>query len=322
MPETPRWRALGPVAARVLQAVPILLVVAVVTFMLLHLLPGDPAAVIAGDQAPPEAIERIRHQLGLDRPLPEQLFLWLWNLAHGDFGKSLILNQPVLSAIAERLPVTLSLSAVSLVITLPIGIACGMLSAYFRNTWIDSVVMLLALLGVSLPSFWIAILSVLLFSVALGWLPTGGYVPLADGFSPWLRALVQPAVVLALFQLGFLARMTRSAMLDVLGREFIRTARAKGLSEWVAVTKHAFRNALIPVVTVTGIILSLLIGGSIIVEQVFSLPGIGRLVVQGILLRDYPLVQGTMLLLGFAFVLLNLLVDLIYALLDPRLRRE
>ena len=316
-----RWRALGPVAARVLQAVPILLVVAIVTFMLLHLLPGDPAAVIAGDQAPPEAIDRIRRQLGLDRPLPEQLLQWLWNLARGDFGRSLILNQPVLSAVAERLPVTLSLAVLSLLITLPIGIVFGILSAYYRNTWIDTVVMLLALVGVSLPSFWIAILSVLLFSVTLGWLPTGGYVPLAAGFAPWLRALVQPAVVLALFQLGYLARMTRSAMLEVLNREFVRTARAKGLGEWAAVTRHAFRNALIPVVTVTGIILSLLIGGSIIVEQVFSLPGIGRLVVQGILLRDYPLVQGTMLLLGFAFVFLNLLVDVVFALVDPRLRR-
>jgi peptide/nickel transport system permease protein len=316
-----RWRALGPVAARVLQAVPILLVVAIVTFLLLHLLPGDPAAVIAGDQASPEAIDRIRHQLGLDRPLPEQLLQWLWNLARGDFGKSLILNQSVISAIAERLPVTLSLAALSLLITLPIGIVCGILSAYYRNTWIDTAVMLLALLGVSLPSFWIAILSVLLFSVALGWLPTGGYVPLAAGVWPWLRALIQPAIVLALFQLGYLARMTRSAMLEVLNREFVRTARAKGLGEWAAVTRHAFRNALIPVVTVTGIILSLLIGGSIIVEQVFSLPGIGRMVVQGILLRDYPLVQGTMLLLGFAFVFLNLLVDVIFALVDPRLRR-
>ena len=298
-----------------------MLVVAIAAFLLMHLLPGDPASVIAGDQAPPDAVERIRRELGLDRPLPEQLLLWLWNLARGDFGRSLILNQPVLGAVAERLPVTLSLAALSLAITLPVGIACGILAAYFRGTWLDSGIMLLALLGVSLPSFWIAILSVVLFTQTLGWLPSGGYVPLANGFGPWLRALVQPSLVLALFQLGFLARMTRSAMLDVLGRDFIRTARAKGLGEWITVGRHAFRNALIPVVTVAGIILSLLIGGSIIVEQVFALPGIGRLVVQGILQRDYPLVQGTMLLLGFAFVFINLIVDMLYALVDPRLRR-
>ena len=305
---------------RLLQAIPVVVIFAVLVIMLLQLLPGDPAVAIAGNEATPEAIDRIRTQLGLDRPLLEQLLSWFNRLAHGDFGKSLILNQSVVSAVIERLPVTLSLSFLSLIITLPAGISLGVLAAYWRNTWLDSFVMVTALLGVSMPSFWLGILSVILFSVTLGWLPPAGYVPITHGLWPWFSALVQPAIVLALFQIGFLARITRSAMLDVLDQDFIRTARAKGVDEWHTITKHAFRNTLIPVVTVTGIIISLLIGGSVVVEQVFALPGIGRLIVQGILARDYPLVQGTMLIFGFSFVLINILVDIIYMLVDPRVR--
>jgi peptide/nickel transport system permease protein len=259
-------------------------------------------------------------RLGLDRPLLEQLAAWFGRLAHGDFGKSLILNQSVLGAVVERLPVTLSLSFLSLTITIPAGITLGVLAAYWRNTWLDSLVMMSALVGVSMPSFWLGILSVIFFSVTLGWLPPAGYTPISQGLWPWLSALIQPAVVLALFQIGFLARITRSAMLDVLDQDYIRTARAKGVSEWKTISKHAFRNTLIPVVTVSGIILSLLIGGSVVVEQVFALPGIGRLIVQGILARDYPLVQGTMLIFGFSFVVINILVDIIYMTVDPRVR--
>jgi peptide/nickel transport system permease protein len=207
-----------------------------------------------------------------------------------------------------------------LTITIPAGITLGVLAAYWRNTWLDSLVMMSALVGVSMPSFWLGILSVIFFSVTLGWLPPAGYTPISQGLWPWLSALIQPAVVLALFQIGFLARITRSAMLDVLDQDYIRTARAKGVSEWKTISKHAFRNTLIPVVTVSGIILSLLIGGSVVVEQVFALPGIGRLIVQGILARDYPLVQGTMLIFGFSFVVINILVDIIYMTVDPRVR--
>jgi len=194
------------------------------------------------------------------------------------------------------------------------------LAATWRNTWIDSAVMLLALLGVSVPSFWISILSVILFSVTLGWLPSTGYVPLSAGALPWLLALLQPAAMLALFQIGFLARMARSSMLDVLDQDYIRTARAKGASAWRTIAKHAFRNTLIPVVTATGIILSLLIGGSVVIEQVFALPGIGRMIVQAILTRDYPLVQGVMMVLAFVFVAVNLVVDVVYTWVDPRIR--
>lgn len=310
------------VAFRLLQAIPVILLVAVLTFVLMHMLPGDPAVVIAGPDASAEAVDRLRHQLGLDRPLPEQLVNWLANLARGDFGQSLMLNQGVISAFVDRLPVTLSLALLAFSITIPVGVVLGVTAAYYRNTWIDSAVMGVALIGVSIPSFWIAIISVIVFSVELRWLPSSGYVPLSQGVGPWLRALIQPAVILALFQVGYLARMTRSSMLDVLDQDFIRTARAKGLNEWATVGKHAFRNSLMSVVTVSGIILSLLIGGSVVIEQVFALPGIGRLVVQGIIARDYPLIQGTMLLLGFSFVVVNVLVDLGYTLVDPRVRYD
>ena len=311
------------VATRLGQAVPVLALVAVLAFCLMHLLPGDPAVVIAGQDASPAAIDRVRTELGLDRPLPVQLLSWFARIAQGDFGRSLVLNQPVLSAIGERLPVTLSIAFVALLVTLPTGILLGSLAAYFRNTWIDAAVMATALVGVSVPSFWVGILAVNLFSVKLGLVPSGGYAPLSQaGVGPWLLSLLQPATVLALFQIGYLARMTRGAMLEILDQDFIRTARAKGLSEWNTIGKHAFRNTLISVVTVTGIIFSLLVGGSVVIEQVFALPGIGRLVVQGIIARDYPLIQGTMLLYGFAFVLINVAVDLVYTLVDPRVRYD
>jgi peptide/nickel transport system permease protein len=297
------------IANRILQAVPVIVVVSILAFLLINLLPGDPAVVIAGDQASPDAIAAVRHNLGLDKPLIEQLGIWFLHLLQGNFGASLMLNQSVVSAMGERLPVTLSLALLSIAITLPIGIFAGAVAAYYRQTWIDSCVMTLALLGVSAPAFWVAILSIILFSVTLRWFPTGGYTPFVQDPLLWLRSLVLPAVMLSLFQIGFLARMTRSAMLDVLSQDYVRTARAKGLGEWKTVSKHAFRNALILIVTAIGILLSTAIGGSVVIEQVFALPGVGRLVVQGILARDYPLVQGVMLIYGFAFV-------------DPRVRYD
>ncbi|MET0969297.1 MAG: ABC transporter permease [Tardiphaga sp.] len=310
------------VAFKLLQAVPVILIISVLAFLLLSLLPGDPATIIAGEQASPAAIEQVRKQLGLDRSFIEQLTIWIFNLARGNFGSSLILNQTVLSAVGERLPVTLSLALLSISFTIPVGVFLGSLAAYFRRSWIDTVVMTVALLGVSLPAFWIAILGVILFSVQLGWVPSSGYAPLSQGFGPWFASIALPALILSLFQIGFLARMTRSAMLDVLGQDYIRTARAKGLGEWHTVGKHALRNALILIITATGILLSAAIGGSVIIEQVFALPGIGRMVVQAIMARDYPLVQGTMLILGFTFVMINLIVDILYTLADPRVRHD
>jgi peptide/nickel transport system permease protein len=307
---------------KLLQAVPVILIISVLAFLLLSLLPGDPATIIAGEQASPAAIEQVRKSLGLDRSFIEQLTIWIFNLARGNFGSSLILNQTVLSAVGERLPVTMSLALLSISFTIPVGVFLGSLAAYFRRSWIDTVVMTVALLGVSLPAFWIAILGVILFSVQLGWVPSSGYAPLSQGFGPWFASIALPALILSLFQIGFLARMTRSAMLDVLGQDYIRTARAKGLGEWHTVGKHALRNALILIITATGILLSAAIGGSVIIEQVFALPGIGRMVVQAIMARDYPLVQGTMLILGFTFVMINLIVDILYTLADPRVRHD
>ncbi|MET0678212.1 MAG: ABC transporter permease [Bradyrhizobium sp.] len=310
------------IVVKLLQAVPVMLIISILAFLLLSLLPGDPAVIIAGDQASPAAIARVRQQLGLDRPYLEQIAIWLSNLAQGNFGSSLILNQSVLSAVGERLPVTLSLAALSLSFTIPVGIFLGSLAAYYRRTWIDSAVMAVALLGVSVPAFWIAILGIVLFSVKLGWVPSSGFVPLSQGIGLWFSSIVLPALILSLFKIGFLARMTRAAMLEVLSQDYVRTARAKGMSEWQTVGKHALRNALILIITAAGILVSAAIGGSVIIEQVFALPGIGRMVVQAILARDYPLVQGTMLILGFAFVLINLLADVLYAWADPRVRHE
>jgi peptide/nickel transport system permease protein len=310
------------IAFKFLQAVPVILIISILAFLLLSLLPGDPAIIIAGEQASPEAVEHVRQQLGLDRPFLQQLAIWLLNLAQGNFGSSLILNQSVLSAVGERLPVTLSLAALSIAVTLPVGVFLGSLAAYYRQSWIDAGVMTFALLGVSVPAFWIAILGIILFSVHLGWVPSSGFTPISQGVGPWLSSVILPALILSLFQIGFLARMTRSAMLDVMGQDFIRTARAKGLSEWRTVSKHALRNALILIITATGILLSTAIGGSVVIEQVFALPGIGRMVVQAILARDYPLVQGTMLIFGFTFVLINLIVDVLYTLADPRVRHD
>lgn len=307
---------------RLVQAVPVMLVVAILTFILMKLLPGDPAVLIAGEGAPPEAIEAIRVQLGLNQPLMVQLASWLINLFKGDLGQSIFLNQPVAEAILERLPVTFSMAVLAFAITLPIGIVAGVLAAYWRDSWIDTAVMSFALVGVSVPNFWLAILAVILFSVGLGWFPSAGYVDFTTDPLGWLRSLVLPATVLALFQIGYLARMTRSEMLEVLGQDYIRTARAKGVSEYRTVSKHAFRNALVSVLTVAGYIFSLLIGGSVVIEQIFALPGIGRLLVQALMARDFPVVQGTMLFLGFLFVAINVLVDILYIVVNPRVRYD
>jgi peptide/nickel transport system permease protein len=304
------------------QAVPVMLIVAILTFVLMKLLPGDPAVLIAGEGASLQAIEQIRTELGLDQPLIVQLGTWLFDLTRFDLGRSIFLNQPVAEAIFERLPVTFSIAFVAFVMTIPIGITMGVVAAYWRDSWLDTAVMTTALIGVSVPNFWLAILAVILFSVTLGWLPSAGYIEFSDDPMGWLRSLVMPAAVLALFQIGYLARMTRSQMLEVLDHDYIRTARAKGVSELRTISKHAFRNTLVSVLTVAGYIFSLLIGGSVVIEQIFALPGIGRLLVQAIMARDIPVVQGTMLFLGFMFVIVNVLIDILYTLVDPRVRYD
>lgn len=300
-------------------ALPVVLIVAVLAFLLMQMLPGDPASVMAGSDASPEEIERIREQLGLNRPILDQLLLWGWNLLHGDFGRSIVLQQPVISAVAERMPVTLSLSLVALAITVPVSLVLGGLAAYYRDTIVDAAVMGVALIGVSVPSFWLGILGITFFSVRLGWVPSSGYVPLAAGVHAWFISIILPATVLAFFQIGFLSRITRTAMLEVFEQDFIRAARARGVGEWRIVSRHVLRNGLLIIVTACGVILTMLISGAVITETVFALPGIGRLVVQGVFARDYPLIQGVLIIVALVLVFVNILVDVLYRLIDPRL---
>ena len=311
---------LGVVAARLLGAVPTLLLISLITFGILHLIPGDPAAVMAGLSATPQEVAQIRSDLGLDQPLWGQLLHWYGGLLHGDLGRSLLLGQDVLQAVWQRLPVTLSLSLYGLVLTLLVGVAGGVLAALRQNTMVDQLAMAGAMLGISMPSFFFAPLTVLLFAVRLGWLPSGGYVPFTTDPLGWLRAATLPAVSLALLQVGLLARITRSSMLEVLRQDYVRTARAKGLPGWQVVGKHALANAMIPITTVVGIAISLLLSGSVVIETIFSIPGIGQLLTQAVLNRDYPLVQGGLLLLTTLLVVVNIGVDVLYAALDPRVR--
>jgi peptide/nickel transport system permease protein len=312
----------GILVRRLLSALPILLIVSLITFGMIHLIPGDPAAAIAGMSATSEQIANIRRDLGLDQPLLAQLWAWYIALLHGDLGRSLLLGQPVVQATMQRLPVTVALSAYALVLTLLLGLLSGIVAALRQNTWIDQVAMVLAMLGISLPSFYLGLLMIIVFAVDLRWLPTGGYIALTDDPVGWLATSTMPAVSLALLLAGLLARITRSTMLEVLRQDYIRTARAKGLPERRVVFKHALANALIPITTVVGIIVSLLISGSVVIETLFSIPGIGQLLTQAVLNRDYPMVQGGLLITTALLVLVNIGVDVCYALLDPRVRYD
>ena len=312
----------GILVRRLLGALPILLIVSLITFGMIHLIPGDPAIAIAGMSATPEQIANIRRDLGLDQPLLVQLVTWYANLLHGDLGRSLLLGQPVVQATLQRLPVTIALSAYALVLTLLIGLVSGIIAALRQNTWIDQAAMVVAMLGISLPSFYLGLLMIIVFAVDLRWLPTGGYIALTTDPLGWLATSTMPAIALALLLAGLLARITRSTMLEVLRQDYIRTARAKGLSNRTVVLKHALANALIPITTVIGIIISLLISGSVVIETLFSLPGIGQLLTQAVLNRDYPMVQGGLLITTALLVLVNIAVDVGYSLLDPRVRYD
>lgn len=305
---------------RLLGAVPVLLLVSLLTLSLLWLVPGDAAAELAGPGASTEELQRLRTELGLDKPVYIQAARWYANVLHGDLGRSLLLNRGVTAAILERLPVTGSLTLLALFMTVVIGMASGVLAAVRRNTWVDQLSMSLALLGLSLPDFWLGLVGIYLFSVTLGWFPTGGYVPFSESPIGWLHSLFLPAAALAATQLGLLARMTRSSMLEVLAQDYIRTAKSKGLPPRLVVGKHALANIAIPSLTVIGVNAGILIGGAVIVESVFSIPGVGRLVIGAIQRRDLPVIQGGLLLLACVMVLINLLVDMLYAVFDPRVR--
>jgi peptide/nickel transport system permease protein len=312
----------GIILRRLGSALPILVIVSLITFAMIHLIPGDPAAAIAGLSATPEQIANIRRDLGLDQPLLAQLVRWYVNLLHGDLGRSLLLGQPVVQATMQRLPVTLALSAYALVITLLIGLSSGIIAALRQNSWVDQAAMIFAMIGISLPNFYLGLLMIIFFAVDLRWLPTGGYIAFTDDPLGWLATSTMPAISLALLLAGLLARITRSTMLEVLRQDYIRTARAKGLPKRLVVVKHALANALIPITTVVGIIVSLLISGSVVTETLFSIPGIGQLLTQAVLNRDYPMVQGGLLITTALLVLVNIGVDVCYALLDPRVRYD
>jgi peptide/nickel transport system permease protein len=307
---------------RLLAAIPVMLVVATSVFLLLFLTPGDPAAVILGPDASPAQVAELRTRLGLDRPVHEQLLSWYTRLAHGDLGQSIFLSRPVTQAIAERAEPTLLLTSLASLVAISIGLPFGILSALRRGQWVDTGSMLIAIGGVSMPTFWLGLNLIFLFGVVLGWLPVAGYQPLSAGLWENLRYLIMPAVTLGLAQGALLARVTRSMMLETLGEDYVRTARAKGLAEQRVISAHALRNAMIPLVTVIGLTFAILMGGAVITETVFNIPGVGRLLIQAVTRRDYPVVQGVVLIIAGLYVLVNLLVDIVYGYLDPRLRQS
>jgi peptide/nickel transport system permease protein len=310
------------VVRRFLGIVPVLVLVALGSFLLVHLVPGDPAMVMLGSDATPQQIQSLRTQMGLDRSLPEQFVLWLREILRGNLGESFFLGRPVTQALMERLPATLQLALLSLLFSLLLGIPAGILAAVRQNTWWDQVVMAIAIGGISIPSFWLGLALILVFSVQFGWLPSGGYAPLWEEFGRGLRTLILPAVSLGLMQAALIARMTRSSMLEVLRQDYVRTAKAKGLDWWRVTLRHALKNAMIPVITTVGTAFGVLLGGAVIVEIVFTYPGLGRLVVLAVQRRDYPLVQGALLLTSLMYVLVNLAVDLLYSVFDPRIEYE
>jgi len=308
------------VVRRLLATIVVMAVVALVVFLLLYLTPGDPAAILAGDAATSDDIRRIREKLGLDEPFLVRFGGWIGRLLHGDLGISIFTNLPVTHLIAQRIEPTLSLTLCTLLISVLVAVPLGVLAAARAGTWIDRAVMGFSVLGFSLPVFVLAYILILTFSIGLDWLPVQGYRPIGDGLWQWARHLVLPSTALGTVYIALIARITRASMLDVLSQDYVRTAQAKGLSPREVLTGHALKNAAVPIVTVIGIGIALLIGGAIVTETVFAIPGIGRLTVDSILRRDYPIIQGVVLMFSAAYVLINLAVDLSYMFFDPRIR--
>jgi peptide/nickel transport system permease protein len=305
---------------RVLATIPVMLLVALFVFSLLYIAPGDPAAIIAGDQATPADVERIRESLGLDRPYLVRFGDWLWHILHGDLGTSIFTNLPVTHMIAQRIEPTLSLMLMTIVFSILIAIPLGVLAAWKHGTWIDRAVMVICVLGFSVPVFVVGYLLAFVFALNLDWLPVQGFTSISDGFWPFLQSLILPSVALGLIYVALLARITRATMLDVLGQDYVRTAKAKGVGQRAVLFVHALKNAAVPIITVIGNGVALLIGGAVVTESVFAIPGLGRLTVDAILRRDYPVIQGVVLLFSVTYVLVNLVVDLLYTVFDPRIR--
>jgi peptide/nickel transport system permease protein len=311
---------LGYALRRLAATIPVMGVVALFVFSLLYLSPGDPAAVIAGDIATEEDIARIRSKLGLDQPYLVRFGTWLLSLAQGDLGTSIFTGLPVTTLIGQRLEPTLALTLCTLVVAVSLAVPLGVIAAARAGGWIDRAVMAVSVIGFSVPVFVLAYGLVLLFAIRLEWLPVQGYVSIREGFLPFIRHMVLPSVALGLTYMALIARITRASMLDVLSQDYVRTAHAKGLAPGTVLTRHALKNAAVPIVTIIGIGIALLIGGVVVTETVFAIPGIGRLTVDAILRRDYPIIQGVTLLFSAVYVLVNLAVDLSYVLFDPRIR--
>jgi peptide/nickel transport system permease protein len=311
---------LSYILRRILSTLPVMGIVALFVFSLLYIAPGDPAAVIAGDQASPADVERIRQGLGLDRPFLVQFGTWLWRILHGDLGTSIFTNLPVSALIAQRIEPTLSLMVLTLVLTILVAVPLGVVAAWKAGSWVDRTIMGFAVFAFSLPVFVVGYVLAYVFALQFDWLPVQGYTPLAEGFWPWLQNLILPALALGCVYIALIARITRASMLEVLQQDYIRTARAKGLDQRSILFVHALKNAAVPIITVIGIGVALLIGGAVVTESVFAIPGLGRLTIDAILRRDYPVIQGIVLMFSFLYVLVNLMVDVTYTLVDPRIR--
>ena len=309
----------GYILKRIASVVPVLVLVAIFVFLLLRLTPGDPAAILAGDAATPEQLERIRDSIGLNRPLPVQFVTWVSALLQGDLGVSLISGVPVVDMIGQRLGPTISIAILTIFLSVVIAIPLGVVAAWKHKSWIDHLMMSFSVLGFSVPVFLVGYVLLLVFSVQLGWLPVQGFTPISKGIGPFLEKAILPALTLASIYIALIARMTRAAMLDVLGEDYIRTARAKGVGERRLLFVHALRNAAVPIATIVGTGFALLISGVVVTESIFNIPGIGRLTVDAVLARDYPIIQAMILLTSALYVLINLLIDISYTFLDPRI---
>jgi peptide/nickel transport system permease protein len=310
----------GYIVRRILATIPVVVVVAVVVFSILHLAPGDPAAVIAGDQATPEQIAAIHARLGLDRPFHEQFLVWLGNLSRGDFGRSIFSNLPVGTLFLQRLEPTIALTLTTTLVTVALAVPIGVIAAWKAGSWADRAVMTFAVLGFSFPVFVIGYILIFVFSIWLDLLPIQGYRSIGEGLWPFLRHLVLPSLALGMSFMALIARITRASVLEVLSQDHIRTARAKGLPARQLLFDHALPNAAVPIITIIGVGVAILLGGVVVTESVFAIPGLGRLVVDAILHRDYPVIQGVLLIFSGVYVLVNLTVDLLYVVIDPRIR--
>ncbi len=308
------------ISRRVFATIPVMVMVALFVFMMLRLTPSDPAAIIAGDYATTEQIAEIREKLGLNRALHEQFFIWTGNVLQGDFGESFFFKKTVAELIAQRLEPTIALALVTIILSVLLAVPMGVLAAWKQGTWVDRTVMGFSVLGFSVPVFVFGYLLIFIFSVRLGWLPVQGYVRIGEGLVPFIERLILPSITLSVIYIALIARISRASVLEVLNEDYIRTARAKGLTNRVVLMKHALRNAAVPIVTVIGIGIALLIGGVVVTESVYNIPGLGRLTVDAVTGRDYPTIQAVILLFSVAYVAINLVIDLVYTLLDPRIR--